>query len=144
MEARHVVDSTADGLSEIRSFPVTGDAVNVECGLQELLEHVLFPMLLGHGLRDMPQEPSRLYGAVDGDDRPARQASQARISYATDPSAQLAVALGRIPGFGRGEIPFDGAATGDGGFGLPPRSTSWSTRSGRRRGWRPRQRCTRR
>lgn len=49
----HVVDSTGDGLSQIRApFAVSGDALNVEGGLEELLEHLLFPLLLGHGLYD--------------------------------------------------------------------------------------------
>ncbi|WP_159850033.1 hypothetical protein [Nocardia sp. CY41] len=51
----HVVDSLSDGLSQIRPpFAVTGDALNVESGLEELLEHLLFPLLLGHGLYDQP------------------------------------------------------------------------------------------
>lgn len=105
----HVVDSTADGLSQIRTFPVTGDAINVECGLQELMEYLLFPLLLGHGLRDMPRDARRIYGAAGDDERPATQASDARIRYETDRSAQLAVLLGRIPGFEQGEVPWDGA-----------------------------------
>ncbi|WP_458690550.1 hypothetical protein [Nocardia tengchongensis] len=51
----HVVASLSDGLSQIRPpFAVYGDALNVEGGLEELLEHLMFPLLLGHGLYNEP------------------------------------------------------------------------------------------
>ncbi|MFI6990627.1 hypothetical protein [Nonomuraea wenchangensis] len=42
---------------------------HVEGGLRELLEHLLFPLLLSHGLRNEPREPHRVYGAEPDDDR---------------------------------------------------------------------------
>ena len=49
----HVVDSTSDGLSRINEpFRVQRDALNIEGGLQALLDGLLFPFLLGHGLDD--------------------------------------------------------------------------------------------
>lgn len=62
----HVVDSTGDGLSQImKPFGVAGDASNVEDGVKVLLEELLFPLLLGHGLRDEPSEPRRGYQATE-------------------------------------------------------------------------------
>ncbi|WP_424534385.1 hypothetical protein ACOZ38_29345 [Sphaerisporangium viridialbum] len=107
----HVVDSTRDGLSQIRTpFAVTGDANNVEGGLEELLEHLLFPLLLGHGLRDEPRESRRIYGAEPADDRPARSRSDARVTHERDRANQVAVVLGQIPGVPDAEVIWDGSA----------------------------------
>jgi hypothetical protein len=70
----HVVDSTSDGLALINSpFQVSGDALNVEGGVHALLEYLLFPLLLGHGLHDEPRGAARQYGATAGDSRPPRR-----------------------------------------------------------------------
>ncbi|WP_433434905.1 hypothetical protein [Nonomuraea sp. CA-141351] len=107
----HVVDSTSDGLSQIRPpFAVTGDAINVEGGLQELLEYLLFPLLLGHGLRDEPREPRCIYGIEPDDDRPERSRSDARITHEVDRANQIAVVLGQIPGVPNAQMIWDGAA----------------------------------
>ncbi|MGP4104389.1 hypothetical protein [Nonomuraea sp. KM90] len=107
----HVVGSTSDGLSRIEApFAVTGDPVNIESGLHELLERLLFPLLLGHGLRDEPREPRRTYGAEPEDDRPARARSDARLTHQTDRSAQVAVVLGRIPGVANAQVIWEGSA----------------------------------
>ena len=108
----HVVDSTADGLSLIMEpFGVTGEAANVEYGVQELLEELLFPLLLGHGLYDEPVDPRRAYGAAEDDDRPARTRQDARLSHETDRAAQVAVVLGRYASATpAAEILWEGAA----------------------------------
>lgn len=105
----HVVHSTSDGLSQIMApFAVSGDVLNVESGLSELLEYLLFPLLLGHGLRDEPRgEQRRIYGAAQDDDRPARSRSDAHLSHELDRAGQVAVALGRIPGVANAEVMWD-------------------------------------
>ncbi|WP_329081299.1 hypothetical protein [Streptosporangium sp. NBC_01469] len=107
----HVVESTSDGLSQIRApFAVTGEASNVEGGLKELLEYLLFPLLLGHGLRDELYEPHRIYGAEPTDDRPTRAQSDARIMHEVDRATQVAVVLGQIPGVPDAKVIWDGSA----------------------------------
>lgn len=107
----HVVDSISDGLSLIfKPFGVTGDSINVECGLQALLEDLLFPLLLGHGLRNQPVEPRRNYGAAD-DDRPVRTRCDARLSYGIDRATQIAIVLGKnLMGLPVTSVPWDGEA----------------------------------
>jgi len=94
----HVVDSTSDGLSLIAApFQVSGDPLNVEGGLHALLEYLLFPLLLGHGLRDEPREPGRQYGAEPGDPRPPRRRTDAHVTHSIDRSVQVANILGKNP-----------------------------------------------
>lgn len=106
----HVVASTSDGLSQINEpFRVAGDAMNIEGGLEVLLDYLLFPLLLGHSMRDAPDEPQRRYGAQSGDQRPARRSADARISHGIDRAAQLAVILNKIPGAPQPETMWDGS-----------------------------------
>lgn len=106
----HLVDSLSDGLSQIRApFAVGGDALNVEAGLQQILEYLLFPLLMGHGLRDEPRdEQQRIYGATEHDTRAPRSRSDARISHELDRASQVAVVLGRIPGVPNAEVIWEG------------------------------------
>lgn len=106
----HVVDSTSDGLSQIsKPFAVTGDSVNVEGGLQALLEYLLLPLLLGHGLSDEPREPHRSYGAADNDARPPRKPQDAYLSHEIDRAAQIAVVLGmHWSGASTSDAPWEG------------------------------------
>ncbi|WP_410570481.1 hypothetical protein [Amycolatopsis sp. cmx-4-61] len=108
----HVVDSTGDGLAQIRKpFAVTGEAANVENGLQALLEHLLFPLLLGHGLYDQPRDPRRSHGAAEDDTRPARTSRDAHLRHHLDRAAQVEAVLGRHwPGTTAGGVPWDGSA----------------------------------
>ncbi|MHA6757301.1 hypothetical protein [Streptacidiphilus sp. PAMC 29251] len=107
----HVIASTSDGLSQINEpFRVAGDAVNIEGGLEVLLDYLLFPLLLGHGMRDAPDEPQRRNGAQSGDRRPARRSADAGISHGIDRAAQLAVILNKIPGAPQPETMWDGMA----------------------------------
>lgn len=91
----HVVDSTGDGLSRImKPFAVIGNAENVEYGLQTLLQSLLFPLLLGHGLYDQPSDPRRQYGVAEDDTRPPGTRRDAHISHSIDRDAQVSVVLG--------------------------------------------------
>ena len=112
----HVVDSTSDGLSQINEpFRVQGDALNIEGGLQALLDGLLFPFLLGHGLHDEPREPARQYGAEPDDGRPPRQPADAHVTHGIDQAVQVAIILGKIPGHPAAEGLWDGppGAAGD-------------------------------
>ncbi|MDL4821083.1 hypothetical protein [Actinomadura opuntiae] len=66
--------------------------------MEALLEHLLFPLLLGHGMHDEPRKEQRLYGAGPDDDRPGRSRSDARLRAAVDRTHQISVVLGRVPG----------------------------------------------
>ncbi|MER7367530.1 hypothetical protein [Nonomuraea wenchangensis] len=83
---------------------------HVEGGLRELLEHLLFPLLLSHGLRNEPREPHRVYGAEPDDDRPARARSDARVTHEIDRASQVAVVLSLIPGVPDAQVIWDGSA----------------------------------
>ena len=92
----HVVDSMSDGLSQIRPpFAVTGAALNVECGLEELLEHLLFPLLLGHGLYNEPHQPSREY---EHEREPGQAVAHAELRQAVETAADLTIEFGEIVG----------------------------------------------
>ncbi|MFD7919751.1 hypothetical protein ACFV3R_11045 [Streptomyces sp. NPDC059740] len=107
----HVVQSLGDGLGQtMKPFAVTGDASNVEYGLEALLTHQLFPMLLGHSLDDEPDDPRRRYGAQPDDDRPARSRADAQRTHEIDRANQVAVILGKIPFTPPGVPVWDGAA----------------------------------
>lgn len=107
----HVVASTSNGLSLIDApFQVSGDPLNVEGGLHALLEYLLFPLLLGHGLHDEPREPARQYGVRSGDPRPPRRSTDARVMYGIDRSVQLASILGMVPGYKSATRIWDGPA----------------------------------
>ncbi|MFF3730936.1 hypothetical protein ACFYXM_11585 [Streptomyces sp. NPDC002476] len=106
----HLVHSLSDGLEQtMKPFAVTGDASNVESGLEELLRYQLLPMLLGHSLDEEPDDPRRRYGAQDGDERPAATGSDARISHGIDRANQVAVILGTLPFTPPGVPVWDGA-----------------------------------
>ncbi len=114
----HVTDSLSDGLSLIMEpFRVRGDAANVEHGLQAILERLLFPLLLGHGLHDEPVEPARVYGAAPGEARPPRRPAAASTPHDINPAVHLAAALGTAPGWREGESPWDGPAADSSGPG---------------------------
>lgn len=107
----HVVHSLSDGLSQtMKPFAVTGDASNVEYGLEELLTHQLFPMLLGHRVDEEPDDPRRRYGAQPDDDRPAPGRGDARLTHQIDRANQVAVILGTLPFTPPGAPAWDGAA----------------------------------
>ncbi|MFG2210995.1 hypothetical protein [Streptomyces sp. NPDC048638] len=107
----HVVHSLSDGLEQtMKPFAVTGDASNIEYGLEALLKHHLFPVLLGHSLDEEPDDPRRRYGAQDDDDRPAPSSADAHLSHGIDRAHQVAVVLGKIPFTPPGVPHWDGAA----------------------------------
>ncbi|MGP3953498.1 hypothetical protein [Streptomyces sp. 7N604] len=107
----HVVQSLSDGLEQtMKPFAVTGDASNVEYGLEALLKHQLFPMLLGHSLDEAPGDPRRRYGAQPDDDRSARSRADAHLTHSIDRANQVAVVLGKIPFTPPGVPVWDGAA----------------------------------
>nr|WP_024126855.1 hypothetical protein [Streptomyces sp. F2]AHE39619.1 Hypothetical protein pFRL4_386 [Streptomyces sp. F2] len=107
----HVVHSLSDGLGQtMKPFAVTGDASNVEYGLEALLKYQLFPMLLGYSLDEEPDDPRRRYGAQPDDDRPARSRADARLTHGIDRANQVAVVLGKIPFTPAGVPVWDGAA----------------------------------
>lgn len=107
----HVVHSLSDGLEQtMKPFAVAGDASNVESGLEVLLKHQLFPMLLGHSLDEEPDDPRRRYGAQPEDDRPARSRAEAHVTHGIDRANQVAVILGKLPFTPPGVPVWDGAA----------------------------------
>jgi len=107
----HVVHSTGDGLSQINDpFGVRGEPMNIEGGLEAILEQLLFPLLLGHGLLDEPREPARIYGATAEDSRAPRRRTDAHVSHDTDRAAQVAVILGMVPGYKSATRIWDGPA----------------------------------
>lgn len=109
----HVVHSLGDGLEQtMKPFAVTGDASNVEYGLEALLKHQLFPMFLGHRLDEEPEDPRRRYGAQPDDDRPVRSRTEAHLTHGIDRANQVAVILGKIPFTPPGPPVWDGAAVG--------------------------------
>jgi hypothetical protein len=95
----HVIASLDDALYELspEGFSVRGDAGNVAGMLECVLERVLFPALLGHGLHDEPKEPARVYGAADGDDRPARRPQDAQLMHATERAVAINLSLNLGP-----------------------------------------------
>jgi hypothetical protein len=106
----HLVHSLSDGLEQtMKPFAVTGDASNVESGLEELLRYQLLPMLLGHSLDDEPDDPRRRYGAQDDDERPVDGGADAWISHGIDRANQVAVILGTLPFAPPGVPAWDGA-----------------------------------
>ncbi|MFK0047801.1 hypothetical protein ACIQU4_27700 [Streptomyces sp. NPDC090741] len=107
----HVVHSLSDGLEQtMKPFAVTGDASNVEYGLEALLTYQLFPMFLGHSLDEEPDDPRRRYGAESDDDRPTAARADARLSNSIDRANQVAVILGKIPFAPPGIPVWDGAS----------------------------------
>ncbi|MGW6144444.1 hypothetical protein [Streptomyces sp. NPDC055140] len=107
----HVVHSFSDGLEQtMRPFAVTGDASNVEYGLEALLTHQLFPMLLEYSPDEEPADPRRRYGAQPEDDRPARSRADAHLTHSIDRANQVAVVLGKIPFTPPGVPVWDGPA----------------------------------
>ncbi|MGW6202066.1 hypothetical protein ACWF9B_00195 [Streptomyces sp. NPDC055089] len=106
----HLIHSLSDGLEQtMKPFAVTGDALNVESGLTEVLRYQLLPMLLGHGLEEEPDDPRRRYRARDDDERPAATGADARISHSIDRANQVAVILGTLPFTPPGVPAWDGA-----------------------------------
>ncbi|MEU6352078.1 hypothetical protein ABZ896_22540 [Streptomyces sp. NPDC047072] len=107
----HVVHSLGDGLEQtMKPFAVTGDASNIEYGLEALLKHQLLPMFLGYRLDEEPDDPRRRYGAQPDDDRPAPSRTEAHLSHGIDRANQVAVILGTIPFTPPGVPVWDGAA----------------------------------
>ncbi|MEV8544430.1 hypothetical protein [Streptomyces sp. NPDC051572] len=106
----HVVHSLSDGLEQtMKPFAVTGDALNVEYGLEALLKNQLFPMLLGHSLDEEPDDPRRRYGTQPDDNRPARTHTDAHLTHSIDRANQVAVVLGKIPFTPPGVPSWDGS-----------------------------------
>lgn len=110
----HVIHSFSDGLEQtMKPFAVTGDASNIESGLEALLKHQLLPMLLGHSLDEEPDDPRRRYGAQDDDNRPAPSSTDAHLTHSIHRANQVAVVLGKIPFTPPGVPVWDGAAVTD-------------------------------
>ncbi|MEV6258943.1 hypothetical protein AB0L97_37450 [Nocardia sp. NPDC051911] len=85
---------------------MTGNALNVESGLEELLEHLLFPLLLGHGLCDQPHLLPREYQHEQITDTQLRQAVET-----VDNSSALGPIVRDIPGGAAAEADRPGDTT---------------------------------